>query len=168
MRLILIFMKLEHPKLKAVSLNFGNIQEIVKADAKKRYDLRYEFSSASSSSSSSASDTPAPLAAFSASGELNEPSADGAWWIKANQGHSIKTVVDLNLKSIASIDDIPTGIAVHGTDKKAWNSIEKQGLSKMKRNHIHLAQGVAGQNVVSGKQPCSRTLCTQCDLTETP
>jgi 2'-phosphotransferase len=30
-----------------------------------------------------------------------------------------------------------------------------QGLSKMKRNHIHLAQGIAGQtgqNVISGKQ----------------
>jgi 2'-phosphotransferase len=117
---------------------------------------------------SSSSETPAPLAAFSESGELNEPSADGAWWIKANQGHSTKTVVDLNLKPIASIDDIPTGIAVHGTEKKGWNSIEKQGLSKMKRNHIHLAQGVAGQNVISGKPPCCRTIYTQSDLTETP
>jgi hypothetical protein len=25
-----------------------------------------------------------------------------------------------------------------------------QGLSKMKRNHIHLAQDVAGENVISG------------------
>ena len=25
-----------------------------------------------------------------------------------------------------------------------------QGLSKMKRNHIHLAQGVAGKGVISG------------------
>ncbi|KAH6916291.1 KptA family-domain-containing protein [Coprinopsis sp. MPI-PUGE-AT-0042] len=148
---------LEHPKLKAVSLNFGNIQDIVKADAKKRYDLRYEFTSASTSSSSS-SDTPAPLAAFSESGELNQPSADGAWWIKANQGHSIKTVVELNLKPITSVDDIPTGIAVHGTDKNAWKSIEKQGLSKMKRNHIHLAQGVAGQNVISGMRKGSQIL----------
>lgn len=34
------------------------------------------------------------------------------------------------------------------------DSAEK-GLSKMKRNHIHLAQGMAGDSVISGA-PCSR------------
>jgi hypothetical protein len=29
--------------------------------------------------------------------------------------------------------------------------LAQEGISKMKRNHIHLAQGVAGDNVVSGK-----------------
>ena len=64
-------------------------------------------------------------------------------------------------------------IAVHGTKLQAWSSIRTyilsrrflrdrpirliihitpgtQGLSKMKRNHIHLAQGVAGTGVISG------------------
>lgn len=59
-------------------------------------------------------------------------------------------------------------MAVHGTNKNAWaligmsNSyssphdtrphplLEKQGLSKMSRNHIHIAQGLAGDAVISG------------------
>jgi len=59
-------------------------------------------------------------------------------------------------------------MAVHGTNVKAWEAIcanyfihihliclstssAKEGLSKMKRNHIHLAQGVPGDKVISGK-----------------
>ncbi|KAJ3729976.1 KptA family-domain-containing protein [Lentinula guzmanii] len=74
---------------------------------------------------------------------------DDVWWIKANQGHSIKAV-KLDLKPVLSIEDIPSRTAVHGTTKVAWQSISSQGLSKMTRNHIHLAQGVTGKNVISG------------------
>ena len=31
--------------------------------------------------------------------------------------------------------------------------LAKGGLSKMKRNHIHLAQNVGGEGVISGKSP---------------
>ncbi|KAJ3874272.1 KptA family-domain-containing protein [Lentinula edodes] len=74
---------------------------------------------------------------------------DDIWWIKANQGHSIKAV-KLDLKPILTVEDIPSRTAVHGTTKMAWQSISSQGLSKMTRNHIHLAQGVTGNNVISG------------------
>ncbi|GAW09278.1 trna phosphotransferase 1 [Lentinula edodes] len=74
---------------------------------------------------------------------------DDIWWIKANQGHSIKAV-KLDLKPILTVEDIPSRTAVHGTTKMAWQSISSQGLSKMSRNHIHLAQGVSGNNVISG------------------
>ncbi|KAH7878867.1 KptA family-domain-containing protein [Lentinula edodes] len=74
---------------------------------------------------------------------------DDIWWIKANQGHSIKAV-KLDLKPIFTVEDIPSRTAVHGTTKIAWQSISSQGLSKMTRNHIHLAQGVTGNNVISG------------------
>jgi 2'-phosphotransferase len=58
-------------------------------------------------------------------------------------------------------------MAVHGTTLSAWELIGKipsirwfvllthlsatHGLSKMKRNHIHLAQGIPGDNVISGR-----------------
>ncbi|EMD39185.1 hypothetical protein CERSUDRAFT_112859 [Gelatoporia subvermispora B] len=120
---------LKSPKLQ--ELTFDMLQGIVKNDSKGRYNLMSEPDS-------------------------KDP-AQEIWWIRANQGHSIKTVV-LELNQITSVDDIPTGIAVHGTSKKAWESIREQGLSKMKRNHIHLAQGVAGSGVISGMRNSSQIL----------
>ncbi|KAG6832118.1 hypothetical protein H0H87_002631 [Tephrocybe sp. NHM501043] len=115
---------LENPKLKGQGLDLLGLQEIVKADAKKRYDLTEDI---------------------------------GVWWIKANQGHSIKTV-KLELRPILSVKDIPTGVAVHGTTRAAWDLISQQGLSKMKRNHIHFAQGVPGDGVISGMRKSSQVL----------
>ncbi|GLB43349.1 putative RNA 2'-phosphotransferase, Tpt1 / KptA family protein [Lyophyllum shimeji] len=83
--------------------------------------------------------------------------AEDVWWIRANQGHSIKSV-KLDLKPILTVSDLPTGVAVHGTTKQAWEQISKEGLSKMKRNHIHLAQGVPGNNVISGMRNSSQIL----------
>ncbi|KAJ6559168.1 KptA family-domain-containing protein [Mycena vulgaris] len=119
---------LANPKLKTLDLEA--LQGIVKADAKQRYDLILEEGTDSEA---------------------------GIWWMKANQGHSIKSV-KLDLQPIASVLDIPTGIAVHGTTKVAWESISTQGLSKMNRNHIHLAQGVVGENVISGMRGSSQVL----------
>ncbi|KAF8998495.1 KptA family-domain-containing protein [Cyathus striatus] len=114
---------LESPKIKATGLTLEQLQEIVKADTKQRYDLRFE----------------------------NDPKSEdpkaGVWWIKANQGHSIKAV-KLDLKPIHAVSDISTGIAVHGTTRDAWKIIEQHGLSKMTRNHIHLAQGIAGTTLL--------------------
>ncbi|KAI0272710.1 KptA family-domain-containing protein [Gloeopeniophorella convolvens] len=83
------------------------------------------------------------------------PDAGEIWWIRANQGHSMKAV-KLDLKPLLSASDIP--MAVHGTNIKAWESIAKQGLSKMKRNHIHIAQGVPGDGVISGMRVSAQVL----------
>ncbi|KAF9499556.1 hypothetical protein BDN71DRAFT_1441687 [Pleurotus eryngii] len=82
---------------------------------------------------------------------------DQVWWIRANQGHSIKEV-KLDLQPVLAISDIPTGVAVHGTSLRAWKQIAEQGLSKMSRNHIHLAQGLADEGVVSGMRKSSEIL----------
>ncbi|KAF4593119.1 hypothetical protein EYR38_008829 [Pleurotus pulmonarius] len=82
---------------------------------------------------------------------------DDVWWIRANQGHSMKEV-KLDLQPILAISDIPTGVAVHGTNLQAWTQIAEQGLSKMKRNHIHLAQGLVDEGVVSGMRKSSAIL----------
>jgi len=52
--------------------------------------------------------------------------------IRANQGHSIKVDVELKVKT-------PPKFLYHGTIVKNVKSIKKNGLSKMKRNHVHLS-----------------------------
>ncbi|KAM6496871.1 Phosphotransferase KptA/Tpt1 [Amanita muscaria] len=123
---------LANPKIKSQNVDFARLQAIVTADAKQRYALLSE-----------------PAA------EEEEGRAEETWWIKANQGHSI-TTVEVEMKSILSIKDIPSACAVHGTSMAAWKSIAIQGLSKMKRNHIHLAQGVSDDNVISGMRRSSQ------------
>ncbi|KAL1748145.1 KptA family-domain-containing protein [Schizophyllum fasciatum] len=113
---------LKNNRFKSQAVTLEMLQQIVKDDAKQRYDL-----------------------------DLEPPST---WLIKANQGHSLQTV-KLELKPIHSRADIPTGIAVHGTTNGPWASISQQGLSKMKRNHIHLAQGTGGKEVLSGMRKSS-------------
>ena len=73
---------------------------------------------------------------------------DGRLLIRANQGHSMKTV-EVEMEEIVAADDIPK--VIHGTYLKAWDLIKTSGLSKMKRNHIHFAAGEPGdQGVISG------------------
>ncbi|KAJ7663832.1 KptA family-domain-containing protein [Mycena polygramma] len=87
---------------------------------------------------------------------LNEarPGESDLWCIRANQGHSMPEI-SIDLKPITSANEIP--MAVHGTSVNAWKVISKQGLSRMTRNHIHLAQGVVG-DVISGMRKSSQVL----------
>ena len=52
--------------------------------------------------------------------------------IRANQGHSINVDVELKQK-------IPPKYLYHGTASRNVKNIKKKGLSKMKRNHVHLS-----------------------------
>lgn len=70
-------------------------------------------------------------------------------WIRANQGHSL-AVEDLEMHRIESPDECP--IVVHGTFKRFWPIIQKEGLKVMNRHHIHCAAGLYGQEgVTSGE-----------------
>lgn len=55
--------------------------------------------------------------------------------IKANQGHSLKSVEDLSLTKI--VDN--STIVVHGTFYKCWEGIKRDGLRSMNRNYIHFS-----------------------------
>ncbi|KAK9455434.1 phosphotransferase KptA/Tpt1 [Dipodascopsis uninucleata] len=81
--------------------------------------------------------------------KLMSEAETGRWFIRANQGHSIE-VAELDLKEITEATTYP--IAVHGTYLNLWNSnIKAEGLSRMKRNHIHLAVGLPNStDVISG------------------
>uniref|UniRef100_A0A6V7M7R2 2'-phosphotransferase n=1 Tax=Bracon brevicornis TaxID=1563983 RepID=A0A6V7M7R2_9HYME len=57
-------------------------------------------------------------------------------WIKANQGHSIVHVNQLNLTPVVN----PNFSIIHGTYFRNWISIKRQGLSRMNRNHIHFSK----------------------------
>ncbi|CAD5118165.1 DgyrCDS6897 [Dimorphilus gyrociliatus] len=76
--------------------------------------------------------------------------------IRANQGHSLnvenleleEVTVDTNLRSV-----------IHGTYWKFWKLIEKEGLKRQRRNHIHFAESDPSRNqVISGMR-------SSCDVT---
>lgn len=54
--------------------------------------------------------------------------------IRANQGHSVKTI-DLQLKAIQ-----PPSFLYHGTVAKFIESIKNTGLQKRSRQHVHLSE----------------------------
>ncbi|EPX70816.1 tRNA 2'-phosphotransferase Tpt1 [Schizosaccharomyces octosporus yFS286] len=73
---------------------------------------------------------------------------EGKLLIRANQGHTIRTV-EVPMTRIEDASLLPK--VVHGTRKELWKTISKEGLSRMKRNHIHCATGLFGEpGVVSG------------------
>lgn len=69
--------------------------------------------------------------------------AQGALFIRANQGHTFAIDEEKLLSPIA----VPPPFVIHGTYNAPLAAIRAQGLSRMKRTHIHMA---AGFDVVSG------------------
>jgi len=121
------------PKFRSV--NFLTIERIVQEDEKMRYHLLSDAD------------------AFTEGGEAG--TGESIWWIRANQGHSLESV-NLDMTEVIDPGQIP--MAVHGTTHGPWKKIQKEGLSRMKRNHIHLAQGLAGDGVISGMRTSSQIL----------
>lgn len=85
----------------------------------------------------------------------------GKVWIRANQGHSgkVSDAIDQNqlLEEITSHEQIP--ICVHGTNRKAYEFIKDQGLSKRERHGIHFASGTSeDSSVISGMRTNSKVL----------
>jgi len=74
---------------------------------------------------------------------------DGELLIRANQGHTMKVVEsDLLLEVINEGDQVSE--CVHGTYLVHWPFIKTQGLSKVARNHIHLANGLPEDGKIRG------------------
>ncbi|KAF9453489.1 hypothetical protein P691DRAFT_792554 [Macrolepiota fuliginosa MF-IS2] len=119
----------QNGRLQPLGLTTEQLKGTVSADSKQRYTLVCE----------QVDGTALAYIAVEGKGE-----GEGVQLIKANQGHSLK--------------DIPSGLAVHGTTDGAWVVIQKEGLSRMKRNHIHFAQDVGGDNVISGMRKSSQIL----------
>uniref|UniRef100_A0A7S4KUD4 2'-phosphotransferase n=1 Tax=Paramoeba aestuarina TaxID=180227 RepID=A0A7S4KUD4_9EUKA len=82
---------------------------------------------------------------------------DGVLFIRATQGHSLDSVKSANLLRKLTLDDLPNyPVVVHGTTRDNYKKIQESGgLSKMGRNHIHFAQGLPKDRVVSGMRNSS-------------
>ncbi|CBJ48615.1 phosphotransferase [Ectocarpus siliculosus] len=82
-----------------------------------------------------------------------------AVFIRANQGHSVKGVIDEEklLTRVEDAADVP--VCVHGTDRKSWSNIREEGLRCMNRTHIHFAAGLPGESgVISGMRKACKVL----------
>ncbi|KAI3858587.1 hypothetical protein MKX03_005635, partial [Papaver bracteatum] len=75
---------------------------------------------------------------------------NGELLIRANQGHTIKTVESESLlKPILTAEEAP--VCVHGTYKRNLESISKNGLKRMERLHVHFSSGMPTDGeVISG------------------
>eukprot|EP00698_Gefionella_okellyi_P012906 TRINITY_DN3507_c0_g1_i2.p2 TRINITY_DN3507_c0_g1~~TRINITY_DN3507_c0_g1_i2.p2 ORF type:complete len:320 (-),score=67.70 TRINITY_DN3507_c0_g1_i2:1894-2793(-) len=86
------------------------------------------------------------------------------WYIRANQGHTMKHVDQLELTPITSPEQVvlifvscyfhslfnnQVPMVIHGTYRSNLVSILQTGLEKRSRNHIHFAKGMF-QEVISG------------------
>ena len=70
-------------------------------------------------------------------------SSDGQL-IRANQGHSVAIDLDLIAKA-------PPTLLYHGTSQSSQDIINKEGLKKMNRNHVHLSMDVKTALNVGGR-----------------
>ncbi len=84
---------------------------------------------------------------------------DGNLMIRATQGHSkgLSNVIDENelLEEIT----VPLDKCIHGTNMQSWKLIEKTGLKKMERMHIHCSISEPDDNqVISGARSNAKVL----------
>jgi 2'-phosphotransferase len=124
-----------HPKLQGVSLEA--IERVVQSNDKQRFKLEQR-----------------PRHIYSGGTD------DGTTilCIRANQGHSIKTIDPYLLLTKLSSDELKAlPCIVHGTYYEPWKLISQQGLKKMNRTHIHFASGMPKDDgVISGmRQSCT-------------
>ncbi len=121
----------KHPRLKGTTLEA--LEEVVTTNDKQRFALSMR-----------------PGSDFGGD-SLGENSKE-ILCVRANQGHSIKTIdPDLLLTKLSSEEVKNLACIVHGTNSEAWKCIADQGLSKMNRTHIHFATGLPEDGgVISG------------------
>jgi putative RNA 2'-phosphotransferase len=73
--------------------------------------------------------------------------ADGTDWIRANQGHSRRVRVDLDLPPAD-----PPPVLFHGTPRGNLDAILREGLRSRGRHHVHLSADVPTALVVGRRR----------------
>ncbi len=72
---------------------------------------------------------------------------NGKRYIRANNGHSLTTVDEVQLCEQITEENIPEE-AIHGTTVEAWEIIKNEGLKRMGRQSIHMACGLPSESSV--------------------
>ena len=151
------------PRFKGVTHEV--VQALVADDVKGRFELRVV-------------DTPDGHEPGGAEKKPSTPASDGThghghqtttmtYMIRACQGHTLQGGLDdeAMLTRVTGEEDGDDAVteAVHGTSMAAWATMREQGLSRMRRRHVHLAMGLPGVRV-SSSRPRSRGLglCSRC------
>ncbi|RPB15392.1 hypothetical protein P167DRAFT_542953 [Morchella conica CCBAS932] len=155
------------PKFKKLGLTFPRLQQIVKDNDKQRYTLVLASTvqpadgpvipaaaggEAAAEIVAGLSITEAPSSAAATEAAASDPSQ---YLIRANQGHSIS--LSSESLQLTPLDPATLSVAVHGTFYGAYEAIVASGhLSRMGRNHIHLAAAETG--VISGMRADAEVL----------
>jgi 2'-phosphotransferase len=137
----------QHPRIRGRHWNIDHVRQVVETNDKQRYKI--DMKPASQFQKKSTND-------LNDAGDNNCCEKTGTCLVlcvRANQGHSISTVdSNLLLTELTSDDLVKIPMIVHGTFKDAWERfIRVEGLSRMKRNHIHFTTGLPrDEKVISG------------------
>lgn len=145
-------------------VSFQDVVDVVQESDKKRYGLKYVAATptdqdgsssslkpaATPSESESTSETEKAIAVFRSPMGMGD-ATPSHFFIRATQGHSMKTVEAENLLTPILLDD-PSSVpdtVVHGTFYGAWRPIlTTGGLKSMTRNHVHFATGPTIETVM--------------------
>ena len=125
----------KHPRLQASPpWTLQDIQEIVKTCDKQRFQLEQRPTQ----------DYPVSTVAEENEEIVPSEKEDTILCIRATQGHTLKFIdSELLLTPIPPDELAQIPVILHGTYQQPWQaSISKQGLNRMKRNHIHFAAGL--------------------------
>ncbi|KAL7424822.1 tRNA 2'-phosphotransferase [Cryptotrichosporon argae] len=119
------------------------------ADAAQLDDARAALATAAPAPESEHVDLPLVLLTppDEAGASTSEPR--GEWYIRASQGHSLAVDTAAHLEPVGDDEDgrRRAGLAVHGTRWELWDTLREQGLSRMSRQHVHLAPSLVGSIV---------------------
>ncbi|KAG7358481.1 phosphotransferase KptA/Tpt1 domain containing protein [Nitzschia inconspicua] len=130
-----------HSKIANTKPTLEAIQEVVNGNDKQRFKLDYQPRHLFY-----------PCEKEDSTTNANDNDNNMILCIRANQGHSMSFInPDLLLRQLSPDELRSLPCIVHGTYVDAWNAIQKQGLSKMNRTHIHFAAGLPDHaHVISG------------------